>query len=175
MRYALAHTSGGFQMQRFRAKLYRVGYLRCVDVPADVSLALGDEANIPVKGEAAGVQFRSTLTPRGSGTHRLFVHSRIWRNRWIDIGDSIEIRLERDRASREAETPHDFLRALARRPAARRAYDKAPPRLRREIGNWLAAAKRSETRERRIEAALDNLEARTAPGRKSDLGTKRRR
>jgi uncharacterized protein YdeI (YjbR/CyaY-like superfamily) len=46
--------------------------------------------------------------------------------------------------------------------------------LRREIGNWLAAAKRPETRERRIEAALDNLEARAAPNKKSDFTRKRR-
>jgi hypothetical protein len=161
-------------MQRFRAKLYKIGYLRCMDVPPAASRALGDEPSIPVCGTAAGVAFRSTLTPRGNGAHRLFIHSRVWRARWLDVGDSLEVMIERDTESREPDTPYDFLKALETRPAARRFYDRASPALRREIGNWLAAAKRPETRERRIEAALDNLEARAAPNRKSDFTRKRR-
>jgi hypothetical protein len=161
-------------MQRFHAKLYKIGYLRCVDVPVGVSRALGDESSIPVSGIAAGVAFRSTLTPRGNGAHRLFIHSRVWRARWIDLGDSLEIMLERDTKSRDPDTPYDFLKALEKRPAARRFYDRASVALRREIGKWLAAAKRPETRERRIEAALDNLEARASPNKKSDFTRKRR-
>jgi hypothetical protein len=160
-------------MQRFRAKVYKVGYQRCVDVPPGVSSELGDEATIPVIGHAAGVPFRSTLTPRGGLAHRLFVHSRIWRAKRIDIGDSIDITLERDWVSREPETPQDFLRALRRRPAAHGAYERASLALRREIAGWLAAAKRNETRERRIETAIANLEARVLPRPKADFPRKR--
>ena len=162
-------------MLRFRAKLYRIGYLRCVDVPPAISRALGDEPNIPVAGRAAGVFFQSTLTPRGSRAHRLFVHSRIWRPRRLDIGDSIEIQLDRDDASREPDTPYDLLRALRDRPAARDVYDRSSVAQRREIGNWLAAAKRSGTRERRIEVALDHLESRALPKPKATMGTSRTR
>jgi hypothetical protein len=172
--YPSADRTRRIPMQRFRAKLYRIGYLRCVDVPPAVSRLLGDESVIPVCGSAAGIPFRSTLTPRGSGAHRLFVHSRIWRPRRLDIGDAIEVHIERDHESREPDTPYDLLRALQKRPAALRFYQRASAALRREIGHWLAAAKRPETRERRIEAALDNLETRAAPNRKSDF-TRRRR
>jgi hypothetical protein len=161
-------------MQRFRAKLYKIGYLRCVDVPVGISRVLGDEPTIPVRGHAAGIDFRSTLTPRGGCAHRLFVHSRIWRARWLDVGDSIEIMLERDYESREPDTPYDFLKALDARPVARRVYANASIALRRDIGRWLAAARRSETRERRIAAALDNLEARALPRPKGTAGVKAR-
>ena len=160
-------------MLRFRAKLYRIGYLRCVDVPPAVSRALGDGPNIPVAGRAGGVTFRSTLTPRGNQAHRLFVHSRIWRPRRLDVGDTLEIQLERDYESREPDTPYDFLRALRDRPAARGVYAQSSVAQRREIGNWLAAAKRRETRERRIEVALDHLEARASPRTKATLGVGR--
>lgn len=161
-------------MQRFRAKLYKIGYLRCVDVPVGVSRTLGDETTIPVCGRAAGVAFRSTLTPRGNLAHRLFIHSRVWRSKWLDVGDSLEIAIERDFKSREPDTPYDFLKALETRPAARKVYDKASAALRREIARWLAAAKRAETRDRRIAAALDNLEQRFLPRPKSDFGVRRR-
>ena len=162
-------------MLRFRAKLYRIGYLRCVDVPPAVSRALGDEPNIPVVGRAGGVPFQSTLTSRGNHAHRLFVHSRIWRPRRLDIGDSIEIQLDRDHVAREPDTAYDFFRALQSRPTARAVYDRSSVALRREIGNWLAAAKRSDTRERRIELALDQLESRALPKAKATLGTSRPR
>jgi len=172
--YPLARAIIPAAMQRFRAKLYKIGYQRCVDVPAHVSRALGDESTIPVVGRAANVEFRSTLTPRGGGTHRLFVHSRVWRARGINLGDTFEIGLERDFVSRDPATPYDFLRALDDRPAARAVYDRASSALRREIGNWLAGAKRPETRERRIGAALDSLEARSSK-RKPALAAKWRR
>ena len=76
--------------------------------------------------------------------------------------------------SREPDTPYDFLKALESRPSARGFYDKASTALRREIGNWLAAAKRPETRERRIESALVDLEARARRNVKSDVSRKRR-
>lgn len=174
MRYPQRFVPEPDAMQRFRAKLYKIGYLRCVDVPAGVSRALGEESSVPVRGTAAGVEFRSTLTPRGNHMHRLFVHSRVWRARWIDLGDTIEIQIERDMESREPDTPYDFLRALDKRPVARRFYDRASAALRREIGNWLAAAKRPETRERRIESALDDLETRARRNAKSDFSRKRR-
>jgi len=153
-------------MLRFRARLYRIGILRCVDVPGRISHALGGERNIPVRGKAAAIPFRSTLVARGKRAHRLFVHSRSWRTHGLDAGDRIEIELERDGEPRTVAVPPDFLRALDDRPAARRGYASAPDGLRREIADWVAAAKRAETRERRIEKALDVLEARAARRRR---------
>lgn len=149
-------------MHSFRAKLYKIGFLRCVDVPPNVSQALDDPGAIPVRGSVARIAFQSTLTPRGAGRHRLYVHSRIWRPLRLDIGDSVEIMIERDHESREIATPRDLLRALERRPAARAAFRSSTVARQREISNWLVAAKRPETRERRIEQALDTLEGRGA-------------
>jgi hypothetical protein len=145
-------------MHRFRARIYKIGLLRCVDVPAAVSRKLGDEVVIPVRGHAQGIAFRSTLTARGKGRHRLYVHSRAWRKHGLDAGDLIDIRIERDDEPRDVETPKDFLRALEDRPLARAYFLSATDALRREIANWLAAAKQKSTRERRIERAMDALE-----------------
>ena len=145
-------------MHRFRAKLQRIGLLRCVDVPARISHALGETGRMAVSGTAHGVPFRSTLIPRGGGCHRLYVHSRSWRGFGLDAGDAIEIALQRDDAPRDAPVPADFLRALDDRPRARDFYRTCGEGLRREIANWIAAAKQATTRQRRIEKALDALE-----------------
>ena len=147
-------------MHRFRARLYRIGLLRCVDVPLHVSRRLGAGSRIPVRGNAQGVPFRSTLVSRGGGAHKLYVHSRTWRARGVDAGDRIEIALERDDEPRDIETPRDFLRALQDHPVARAYFRTCPEGLRREIANWLAAAKQRATRERRIDKALQALEQR---------------
>jgi hypothetical protein len=160
-------------MHRFRAKLYKIGFLRCVDVPPAVSQMLDDPGAISVRGSVARIAFESTLTPRGAGRHRLYVHSRVWRPLHIDIGDSVDITIERDHESREIATPRELLRALERRPAARAAFRSSTPAQQREISMWLGAAKRPETRERRIEQALDTLEARAKP-RSGPANRKRR-
>ncbi len=152
-------------MHRFRAKIYKVGILRCVDVPVGASRRLGQDSAPPVRGRIEGVEFRSTLRPRGKCAYRLFVHSRIWRPRGLDAGDSVRIAIERDAEPREVPSlPADFLRALDDRPVVRAYVATIAPSTRREIALWLAAAKRSETRERRIAVALDRLEERAVKG-----------
>src|SRR5262245_51238358 len=118
-------------MHRFRASLYKIGILRCVDVPAAVSLGLGG-GRVPVRGEPHGVAFRSTLAPRGEGRHRLYVHSRIWRPLGLDAGDRIAITLRRDHEPRPMLLPADLRRALDDDASARAALAAAPPGLRRE-------------------------------------------
>ena len=146
-------------MHRFRATLYKIGNLRCVDLPARASGAFGPEKAPPVRGTIEGIAFRSTLLPRGEGAYRMFVHSRIWRTRGLDAGDATAIAIERDDEPRaDLPLPRDFVRALEDRPVARAYAATIAPSLRREIAAWLAAAKRAETRERRIMAALDRFE-----------------
>jgi len=147
-------------MQRFRAPLYKIGMLRCVDVPLKVSRRLGGESSIAVRGRAGGVPFRTTVVARGGGAHRLYVHSRAWRPQHLDSGDTIGIEIERDDEPRGVAMSGEFLRALDDRPAARAEFLASGAGLHREIANWLAAAKQAVTRERRIEKALDTLESR---------------
>ena len=162
-------------MHRFRAALYRVGILRCVAIPLRVSRSLGTESTPPVRGTIDGVPFRSTLLARGGGAYRLVVHSRIWRARGVDEGDTVAVAIERDLEPRnDLPLPADFLRALDDRPTVRAYVATLTPAVRREIAAWLAAAKRRETRERRIETTLDRLEA-MAEKRRRGHGSARRR
>ncbi|MBI4420375.1 MAG: DUF1905 domain-containing protein [Gemmatimonadetes bacterium] len=145
-------------MPTFSATLYQVGVNRCVDVPPWVSDALGGGLRITVRGRIESVPFRSTLVPRGGGCHRLFVHSRVWRPRALASGTILRVEMDRDSAPVEPEVPRDFLEALAQRPIAQRVFAAVTPATRREIVRWLASARRTETRERRIELGLDRLE-----------------
>ena len=53
------------------------------------------------------------------------------------------------------ETPPDLLEALAANEAARATFDDFPPSARRDYLDWLADAKRPETRAKRLAQAVD--------------------
>ena len=55
----------------------------------------------------------------------------------------------------QLETPPDLAAALDAAPAARSAFDAFPPSCRREYVEWIVAAKRPETRGKRISQAVE--------------------
>jgi uncharacterized protein YdeI (YjbR/CyaY-like superfamily) len=55
--------------------------------------------------------------------------------------------------------PADFRAELARAPRARGGFDALTPGRRREYLEWIVAAKRAETRQRRIARTLEQLSA----------------
>lgn len=75
----------------------------------------------------------------------------------VEIGDEIEARIELDAAPREVEVPEDLAAALAAVPGAREAFDALPPSHRKEHVRAILEAKKPETRERRIAAAVAKI------------------
>jgi hypothetical protein len=73
----------------------------------------------------------------------------------VDIGDTIELTVERDTAPRVLTLPDDLAAALADDPRARAAFEGLSFTHRREYVEWVAGAKRAETRARRIAQTLE--------------------
>ena len=64
----------------------------------------------------------------------------------------------RPRATRpEAKVPPDLAKALGTHSEAQATFDRLPPGHRRDFAEWIAGAKREETRTRRLEKALAML------------------
>jgi hypothetical protein len=155
----------------FLARIQKIWIMRCVDVPRDVSKALGSAAkdagaerllNIPVHGWIEGLPLRSTLVPRGSGCYRLHVHSRIWRKLRIDAGASVEVTLLLDLEPREARLPPDLAAGLADEPRALAIFNTLTVALRRQIIQYVELAKRSSTREKRVQLIVRRMLERAA-------------
>jgi uncharacterized protein YdeI (YjbR/CyaY-like superfamily) len=60
-----------------------------------------------------------------------------------------------DAIDRDAKTPAQLLDALEARPGARAKFDALPPSQKKLWGWWIQSAKRQETKDRRIEAAVE--------------------
>jgi uncharacterized protein YdeI (YjbR/CyaY-like superfamily) len=58
------------------------------------------------------------------------------------------------RARKAVAIPEELRTALRKSPAARAAFERFSPSQKREYAEWIAEAKREETRERRLETAI---------------------
>lgn len=60
-------------------------------------------------------------------------------------------------AKKAIEIPPEFAKALGRHPKSKKHFDAMSPSHRREYCEWIAGAKKEETRERRIATAIEQL------------------
>jgi Domain of unknown function (DUF1905)/Bacteriocin-protection, YdeI or OmpD-Associated len=128
-----------------------------VAVPEDVAAALGLKGRPKVHAVIAGHPYRGSLMPLGDGTFVLGVLKAIQEAEGLKRGDTITVELEIDTAPRAIEPPADLARALARDREAKAAWAKLSYTNQREMARSVEDAKRPETRERRLAAALNKL------------------
>jgi hypothetical protein len=112
-----------------------------------------------VKATIAGIPYRGSLMPMGDGTYCLGVLKSIQAQAGVEHGDAIAIELELDTEPRTVSVPQDLQTELARDRNAAAAWDALSYTDRKEIARSLEEAKKPETRERRLAAALDRLRA----------------
>lgn len=143
----------------FQSRIYQVGILRCVDVPAEVSRALGGERYIPVVVRVGGGSGRSTLVPRGRGRHRLFLKQDLREAAAVDTGDELELAVERDPEPIAPGLPPDLESALNLNPGLLGQFFRETPYQQRAIVTWLEKARRPETRARRIRRIVRMLKS----------------
>lgn len=72
----------------------------------------------------------------------------------VEIGDAVDATIDLDEAVREVEVPEDLASALAAAPGARETFDALSASRRKELARGITEAKKPETRERRVAAAV---------------------
>jgi hypothetical protein len=159
----------------FSGRIYKVGLIRYVDVPADISKRLDGGAHVPVAGEVDGVPLRTTLVSRGRGAYRLAIHGDIRKKLRVDSGAVVEVAIAIDEQSREPELPPALALALRNAPRAQQKFRGMTTALRRQIVRYLTAVKNQETLERRVVKFVARLERREMPRKKRTEGRAKRR
>jgi len=110
-----------------------------------------------VQAVIAGQRYRGSLMPMGDGTYCLGVLKSIQEAAGVKPGDTITVELELDTAPRAVELPPDLAKAIARDKKASAAWDRLSFTNKKEVARSLEEAKKPETRERRLAAALAKL------------------
>ncbi len=112
-----------------------------------------------VRAVIAGQPYRGSLMPMGDGTYCLGVLKSIQEAAGVKQGDTVTVELELDKAPRVVDLPADLAKAIARDKKASAAWEKLSFTNKKEMARGLEEAKKPETRERRLAAAIAQLRA----------------
>lgn len=134
-------------------------------VPVDFQAIFGRHRP-PVRVTIRGHTFRTT--PARYGTEYYLVVNRANREAMggLDHGDRVRIRIELDTEPRVVTPPPELRASLADAPKAKGIYDKLSFSYQKAYADWVAEAKRPETRVRRAGESVNRLLA----GRKEPNG-----
>jgi hypothetical protein len=128
-----------------------------VNLPAEVGLALGKTGPAPVRCRINNIEFRTTISPTGIGTHTMVLNQQLRREASFKPGDDVLLRLELDSEPRVVEVPVDVQAALQARPAAEARFAKLSFSHKKEYMDYIDSAKSPETRTRRLGQLLAKL------------------
>ncbi len=141
----------------FRAVVEQAGRTATgIEVPAEVVEALASGKKPAVKVTINGFTYQSTLGSMG-GRSMIPVSAANRESAGVAAGDEVEVTLELDTGLREVTVPGDFATALAGEKAAKTFFDSLSYSQRRWFVDGIESAKKPETRQRRIDAAIERL------------------
>ncbi|MEA2461725.1 MAG: hypothetical protein QOH90_1902 [Actinomycetota bacterium] len=126
------------------------------ELPFDAKEVFGS-ARAPVVATVNKVSWRTTVAVYG-GKHYVGMRRELREKAGVEMGETVSVTLESDDAPRTVEVPSEFLAALRRSPAAKKAFDRLSFTHRREYVEWITGAKKEETRSRRLSKAVTMLE-----------------
>jgi hypothetical protein len=125
-------------------------------VPDDIVEKLGAGKKPPVRVTIKGYTYRNTIAVMG-GKFMIGVSADHRAKAGVNAGDTVGIGLELDTEPREVTVPADLQKALTKNPGAKKFFDSLSYSHRRRHVLVIEEAKTEETRQRRIEKAIEML------------------
>ena len=142
---------------RFTTQLQPRGNAAAVVLDDDQVAVVGEGAKrFPVVATVNGYVWRTSVT-RMKGEFLLGLSREVREGTGAQIGDEVEVTVELDQAPREVEVPEALAAALAADPDASATFERLAFTHRKEYARWVAEAKRDETRQRRVEQAVEMI------------------
>jgi hypothetical protein len=142
--------------QRFEAVVEAQDDRLFVEMPAAVVAALGQRRRPPLLIDVKGYRYRSTPAVYGGRTYLGF-RKEIREAAGLSAGLRVAVSLELDEQPREVAVPADLREALHADPTVDAAFAALSLTHRKEYVEWVEAAKRDQTRRRRIERTVTIL------------------
>jgi hypothetical protein len=142
---------------RFRATIELGGKTATgMRVPPEVVERLGSGKKPAVSVTINGHTYRSTIATMG-GVFMLPVSAEVRASAGVEAGDEVDVDIALDTAPREVSVPPDLAAALDADADARRFFDGLSYSNKRRIVMPIEDAKSPETRQRRLDKAIDAL------------------
>ena len=125
-------------------------------VPAEVVEGLGTGKRPPVRVTIGSHTYRSTVPVMG-GAFFLPLSAENRAAAGLSAGDDVDVEVELDTAPRQVTVPPDFAAALDQHADARRFFEGLSYSQQQWFVLGIEGAKKPETRQRRIDKAVDRL------------------
>jgi hypothetical protein len=138
----------------FSTKLSAFGNNTGIEVPPDVIQALGVGSRPAVSVDVNGYVYRYTVGVMG-GKHLIGVSAAIRKETGLRADDPITVTLTVDDTARTVDVPADLAAAMEANPGTRAFFDKLSNSMQRSHVDNLTSAKTDETRQRRIDKAVE--------------------
>lgn len=152
-------------MQKFSAKIYKIGINPVVDPPDDVLEVLFEQTGrskgpIPVSGRLDGADFIQTLV-KYQGVWRLYINGEMLKASGLKSGDMAKVEIEFDPHPRLVPMPRQLKTAFGQNKQANDAFASLSPSRRKEILRYLGSLKTVESLERNVENVIRQLAGET--------------
>jgi hypothetical protein len=128
----------------------------CIFFPYDVEKEFGTRGRVPVKVTFDGVPYTGSMIKYGAPQHMIPMLKAIQEQTGKSVGDTIEVVLTKDESERTVEVPEEFAKLLKKEKLAA-VFDALSFTHRKEYCRWITEAKKEETRQRRLEKAVEML------------------
>jgi hypothetical protein len=128
-----------------------------IEFPFNVETEFGVRGQVKVHALFDGVAYRGSLAKMGHHCHILGVTREIREQLGKPPGDLIEVVLWKDEQPRVVEIPEYFSDVLASEPDLAAYFKTLSYTHQKEYVVWITSAKKEDTRQRRMEKALDML------------------
>jgi len=127
-----------------------------IEVPAETMNSLGPGKRPAVTVTINGFTYRSTVGTMG-GRRLIPVSAAVRTQAGVQAGDQVTVELKADDQPRTVDVPAELAAALARNPAARRAFDALSYSAQRRHVLAVEGAKSPDTQQRRLDAVVNEL------------------
>jgi hypothetical protein len=144
---------------QFTTQLQSRGPAAAVVLDDEQVAAVGEGAKrFPVAATVNGYTWRTSVARMG-GEFLVGLNKEVRGGAGVQAGDDVEVVIELDTAPREVDVPEALAAGLASDAQAKASFDGMAYTHRKEYARWIAEAKTDETRQRRVQQALDMLRA----------------
>ncbi|HZC34786.1 MAG TPA: YdeI/OmpD-associated family protein [Chthoniobacterales bacterium] len=142
---------------KFHTKIFSAGKTATgIQIPDEVIQGLGAGKRPPIRVTINGQTYRSTVAVMG-GKFMVGVSAENRAKTGVAGGDEIDVEIALDTEPREVTVPAGFAQALKANPGAKKKFDALSYSKKRGFVSGIEGAKTQETRERRIEKAIEQL------------------
>lgn len=128
-----------------------------IEIPTDVSVALGIGTHVAVVGRVNDVPINETLVPSAGASHRLLLNAAVRKKAHVGAGDAVAVTIAKDPSNAVPSVPNDLADALDILSGGKKRFDAWPAAQRREMLLWIADTVNPEKRSRRIVRAVTRV------------------